>query len=197
MLRSCRTNPFGSTRLLYVSVVSFLALATFTCVMPANAQESEQETAAAETGPNAPAVKSKTASAAEDAKAEDTEPSREQRLAEYLSNSQFVGKFTVDGKDGDPKTETYTIKSCKKLESQDLYRFVAHIKYGNVDQEVPLDLKILWAGNTPIITLDSLWIPGMGTFDARVMIRRGRYAGTWQHGENGGHLFGKIVKQNR
>lgn len=127
------------------------------------------------------------------------EPSaREQRLAKYLSGTQFIGRFTIDGKDNVPKTEAYTIKSCEKLPSADLYRFVARIKYGDVDQEVPMDLKILWSGNTPVITLDSLWIPGMGTFDARVLIQSGpeagRYAGTWQHGEAGGHMFGKIVK---
>ncbi|QEF99852.1 hypothetical protein Mal15_39190 [Stieleria maiorica] len=122
---------------------------------------------------------------------------RETRLAAYLSGTQFIGKFTVDGKDGTPKTEAYTIKSCEKLPAADLYRLTARIKYGNVDQELPMDLKILWSGNTPVITLDSLWIPGMGTFDARVLIQAGpdagRYAGTWQHGEHGGHLFGKIV----
>ncbi|QDV82722.1 hypothetical protein TBK1r_16540 [Stieleria magnilauensis] len=127
----------------------------------------------------------------------DEATSRETRLAKYLSGTQFIGKFTVDGKDGAPKTEAYTIKSCEKLPAADLYRFTARIKYGNVDQELPMDLKIVWAGNTPVITLDSLWIPGMGTFDARVLIQpgpqAGRYAGTWQHGDHGGHLFGKIV----
>ncbi|MCS7470986.1 hypothetical protein NZK35_30390 [Stieleria sp. ICT_E10.1] len=127
----------------------------------------------------------------------DEASSRETRLAKYLSGTQFIGKFTVDGKDGSPKTEAYTIKSCEKLPAADLYRFTARIKYGNVDQELPMDLKILWSGNTPVITLDSLWIPGMGTFDARVLIQpgpqAGRYAGTWQHGDHGGHLFGKIV----
>ncbi|MCO8120490.1 hypothetical protein NHH03_01980 [Stieleria sp. TO1_6] len=125
-------------------------------------------------------------------RADDPRP-KETRLAEYLSGTQFVGKFTVDGADNDPKTETYTIKSCEKLPTADLYRLTARIKYGQVDQEVPLDLKILWSGDTPVITLESIWIPGMGTFDAHVLIRAGRYAGTWQHGDKGGHLFGKIV----
>jgi len=52
----------------------------------------------------------------------------------------------------------------------------------------------LWSGNTPVITLDNLWIPGMGTFSARVLIHQGRYAGTWSHGDKGGHLFGRIEK---
>ena len=126
--------------------------------------------------------------------AADEPESREVSFAKYLNGSQLVGKFTVDGVDKPPKTETYTISACEKLPTQDLYRFTARIKYGQVDQEVPLDLKVLWSGNTPVITLDSLWIPGMGTFDARVMIQGQRYAGTWQHGDKGGHLFGKIVQ---
>ena len=125
----------------------------------------------------------------------DERPPREERLAKFLSGKLFVGKFTIDGVDMPPKTETYVINSCEKLASTDLYRFKAQIKYGQIDQEVPLDLKILWSGNTPVITLDSLWIPGMGTFDARVMIHGERYAGSWQHGDKGGHMFGKIVER--
>lgn len=120
---------------------------------------------------------------------------RGERLAEYLSGAKFVGKFTIEGKeDAAPKTEEYTISKCEKLAQPDMYRLTARIKYGEVDSEVPLDLKILWAGNTPVITMDAFWIPGMGTFGARVLIHSDRYAGTWQHDEVGGHLFG-VIKQ--
>jgi hypothetical protein len=34
----------------------------------------------------------------------------------------------------------------------------------------------------------------MGTFTARVLFYEDRYAGTWQHGKVGGHMFGKIEK---
>ena len=118
---------------------------------------------------------------------------RAQELADYLSNTKFVGKFTIDGKNIPPATEEYTISRCEKLPAEDMYRLTARIKYGSVDSEVPMEIKILFSGDTPVMTLDSLWIPGMGTFDARVIIRRGRYAGTWQHDQSGGHLFGKIV----
>lgn len=118
---------------------------------------------------------------------------RGQRLANYLSGKKFVGRFTVDGSgDFEPKVEEYEIRSCEKLPQDDLYRLNARIKYGKVDQEVPLEIKILFAGETPVITLDSMWIPGMGTFDARVLIRRDRYSGTWKHDSKGGHLFGKL-----
>ncbi len=123
------------------------------------------------------------------------ESDREARLANYLTGAKFVGKFTVDGKeDKPPKTEQYTISKCEKLPEPDMYRLTARIKYGDVDSEVPMDIKILWSGNTPVMTLDALWLPGMGTFDARVLIHADRYAGTWQHDKVGGHLFGKIAK---
>jgi hypothetical protein len=120
---------------------------------------------------------------------------RELRLAKYLTGAKFLGNFTIEGKsDALPKPEAYTISKCEKLAQPDMYRLTARIKYGEIDSEVPLDLKILWAGRTPVITMDAFWIPGMGTFGARVLIHAGRYAGTWQHDDVGGHLFGVIKK---
>jgi hypothetical protein len=120
---------------------------------------------------------------------------REQRIANYLSGAKFKGSFSVDSKGvGDLKEETYTISKCEKLPEADLYRLTARITYGDTDGEFPMDLQILWAGNTPVITLDKVWIPGLGTFSARVLILNGRYAGTWDHDAVGGHLFGRIEK---
>ncbi|TWT54548.1 hypothetical protein Pla22_21960 [Rubripirellula amarantea] len=124
---------------------------------------------------------------------EPNNPNRELDLAKYLTGKKFVGQFTVDGRDKPPSTEEYVISKCEKLPADDMYRLTARIKYGDVDSEVPMEIKILFAGETPVITLDSLWIPGMGTFDARVLIRRNRYAGSWQHDDKGGHLFGRIL----
>jgi hypothetical protein len=124
---------------------------------------------------------------------QDPNQDRGQRLAKYLTNKKLVGQFTVDGASQQSlKVEQYEISKCQKLAQPDRYRLTARIKYGAVDQEVPLELTILFAGDTPVITLDSMWIPGMGTFDARVLIRRDRYAGTWKHDAKGGHLFGRI-----
>ena len=46
--------------------------------------------------------------------------------------------------------------------------------------------------STPVITLTELTIPALGTFSARVVIDNGKYAGTWTHGDVGGHMFGVI-----
>jgi hypothetical protein len=136
--------------------------------------------------------------AAEDKQAAGDAADRGKRLAAYLSGAKFVGKFTIEGKeDKPPKTEEYMISKCEQLPQADMYRLTARIKYGDVNQEVPLDIKILWSGRTPVITLDALWIPGLGTFGARVLIHSDRYAGTWQHDAVGGHMFGKIVKAEK
>ena len=120
---------------------------------------------------------------------------REQRLANYLTGAKFVGAFTVDRSGPEKqKEESYTIHKCEKLPEAHMYRLTAKIKYGDTDGEFPMDLKILWSGDTPVITLDQLWIPGLGTFSARVLILNGRYAGTWDHGPVGGHMFGRVEK---
>jgi hypothetical protein len=54
-------------------------------------------------------------------------------------------------------------------------------------------VEVKWAGKTPVITLDNVTIPGLGTFSSRVVIDGPLYAGTWQHDAVGGHMFGKIV----
>ncbi|QDV69886.1 hypothetical protein Poly24_36040 [Rosistilla carotiformis] len=120
---------------------------------------------------------------------------RDQKLAAYLSGSKFIGQFTVIGKADDkmPKEE-YTLKTVEKIPGGDLFMITARIKYGDKDVEVPLPIPIVWAGETPMISLDDFTIPGMGTFSAKIVINKGRYAGTWSHDQHGGHMFGVIEK---
>jgi len=55
-------------------------------------------------------------------------------------------------------------------------------------------VTIKWAGDTPVIEITDLSLPGMGTYTARVVLYRGQYAGTWSgRGGAGGQLFGKIL----
>lgn len=126
------------------------------------------------------------------------EPSREeliQKLERDLTGVKLVGRFTVTGKEnGNPRPEEYTISRATKLPEGDTWLIQARIKYGDKDVSVPVPVEIKWAGDTPVITLTNLTLPGLGTFTSRVVIYEGRYAGTWQHGEVGGHLFGTIEK---
>ena len=118
----------------------------------------------------------------------------EKQFSERMANSVLVGQFTVDGKENtNPKPERYEIESVTKT-TGDYWTFLARIKYGKTDAKVPITVKVLWAGDTPMVSLTDFTIPGMGTFTSRVIFYEDRYAGTWQHGQVGGHMFGKIEK---
>jgi len=138
-----------------------------------------------------------TAVADEPAK-KDALPSREElikKLEADLTSVKLIGRFTVAGReDREPRPEEYTITSALKLPDGDMWLIKARIKYGDKDTTVPIPLEIKWAGDTPVITLTDLAIPGLGTFTSRVVIYDNRYAGTWQHGKVGGNLFGRIEK---
>ena len=119
---------------------------------------------------------------------------RNDALTEMLTGCKFVGVFTIDGQEGIPAKEEYTIKSVKKLTNSDTWIFQARIKYGKHDVTLPVPVPIKWAGETPVIEMNNLKIPLLGTFSAHIVIDDGKYAGTWKHGEVGGHMFGTIIK---
>jgi len=121
----------------------------------------------------------------------------EKKFAEDLSGVVFAGNYSVTagGKEKPAEMEKYTITRVSKVkDKEDTWLFVSRIQYGKTDLELPLALPVKWAGDTPVITLSNLTIPALGTFTSRVMIYGDRYAGTWQHGKTGGHLWGKIEK---
>lgn len=118
----------------------------------------------------------------------------EKKFEKQMSGATLVGHFTVDGKTNGkpPREERYEIASVKKLDG-DQWLITARIKYGQNDVNVPMPLNVFWAGDTPVISLTNLSIPGLGNaFTSRVMFFEGRYAGTWQHGKVGGNLWGRI-----
>lgn len=122
----------------------------------------------------------------------------EKQFAKTMSGAVLVGRFSVDGRDGVPKQERYTISSAKKV-SGDRWIITARIRYGGKDETlpIPIALKVMWAGDTPVITLTDLTIPGMGTFTARVLVYRDRYAGMWQHDAVGGEMWGRIERADK
>ena len=114
-------------------------------------------------------------------------------FTEAMTNVKLVGVFTVDGADeGRMQRDEYTISSVTKAPKGDLWIVSARMRYGNVDVTLPVPVEVQWAGKTPMIILDRVTIPGLGTFSSRVLIDGTRYAGTWQHDAVGGHMFGKI-----
>lgn len=112
----------------------------------------------------------------------------------YLSDAVLTGVFTIDGQPLNKlEEERYEIKSAKKLAGEDnLWEITTRIKYGDKDLSVPVFVNVEWVGRTPMIVLDSVSIPGLGTFSARVVFHDRKYAGTWKHDNVGGHLFGRV-----
>lgn len=119
----------------------------------------------------------------------------EKAFAEKLSGAVFAGSYSVTTAEGEKpaQMEKYTIAKVSKIKDEQ-WLFMARIEYGKNNVLVPMTLQVKWAGDTPVITLTDLTIPGLGTFTSRVMVYGDRYAGTWQHGKTGGHLWGRVEK---
>jgi len=123
----------------------------------------------------------------------DSQQMRFEKFSKLLTGTKLVGHFTIDGKPLDElKQETYLISSVEKLEEGDKWVVNAQIKYGEYDLTVPVPLDVKWAGSTPVMVLDNIAIPTLGTFSARVLFHGDKYTGTWQHDQVGGHLFGRL-----
>ena len=133
-------------------------------------------------------------SSADEPDIKDTHAEREAALAASLTGATLVGNFTITGAEKlAPQAERYELTSVKHLEGNN-WLFVARIQYGDHDVTLPIALPILWAGDTPVITVDNLGFPGLGTYSARVMIYDDSYAGFWKGADHGGHLFGVVER---
>jgi len=170
----------------------YRVLLSLVAILPLETRDTTRTAAAAE--PSPPAAESPSADTPKATNA-DGVAARNRDLQERLSGSVFEGQFTIDGQPDGPKQEMYELQSVTKLPGADLWLFKTRIRYGGHDVTVPLPIPIKWADGTPVISVDQLNVPGLGVFDARVVIAGDRYAGTWQHGDVGGHLFGRIVKK--
>src|SRR5882724_5249705 len=83
---------------------------------------------------------------------------------------------------GPEKEDKYTIVGVTKLKG-DSWLIRARIQYGKVDVVAPIPIQVKWAGDTPVIIVDKMAMPGGGTYSARVMIYESTYAGTWTRGQ--------------
>jgi hypothetical protein len=121
----------------------------------------------------------------------------ERQFAQTMTGATLVGRFTENRvprpRAQEPREERYTLTTVRKLYG-DNWLFVARIQYGDKDVSVPIMLPVKWAGDTPIITLTDMKIPGLGTYTARVIFYGDEYAGMWSGGTHGGHMFGKIER---
>ena len=115
------------------------------------------------------------------------------------------GQFTVfsEGEGANPadtegepvklRSERYEIEKAVKL-AGDVWTFHARIQFGDKDVTLPVPVTLTWAGDTPVVGVTDLGLPGLGSYTARVVFYRDSYAGMWWGGKHGGNLFGTIKR---
>ncbi len=141
----------------------------------------------------APAQQPPQADAKPQAPAEPDRAALEQAFEKSMRRVAFEGRFTIKGQDKQPaRAERYIIDKVVKQHG-DTWVFYARVQYGGKDVPIAIPLEVKWAGDTPVISLTRLTIPGLGTYTARVLIYGDQYAGTWDAGDHGGHMAGYLV----
>ena len=122
-----------------------------------------------------------------------TQDELDRKFEDMMRGVTLVGRSSVLKSDKISGEEKYVIEKVSKLTGE-TWLFQARFQWGSHDVPFPVPITIKWAGDTPVITLTDLAIPGLGTYTARVVLYRDQYAGTWSGQNGGGQLFGKIVR---
>ena len=118
----------------------------------------------------------------------------EAAFAKLMSHATLDGQWRLvrEGKLGPERAEKYTIGEVKKV-GGDRWTIAARIQYGEKDVSIPVPVSVFWAGDTPVISVTDLWLPGLGKYTARVMIYKDTYAGSWFAPDHGGLMSGVVV----
>ena len=115
----------------------------------------------------------------------------EQEFERTLTGATLAGKFSSLRNDR-LSEDRYTISKVSRM-AGNIWLIQTRVQYGGNDYTVPVPVRVLWAGDTPVITLDDVTIPNRGTFSARVLVHKNQYAGTWSHSKGGGgQMFGRV-----
>ncbi|MBK8267007.1 MAG: hypothetical protein IPK83_01350 [Planctomycetes bacterium] len=131
----------------------------------------------------------------------DAQKLREDKFKESLSEVVFLGSWQMTNAEGlkgkapmsPPQSDRYVIKGVSKG-LDDNWVSTARVQFADRDVELPFNVRVVWAEDVPIITLDKTPLPMLGTYSARVMITDGFYAGTWFGTTYGGVMQGQIIK---
>ncbi len=128
-----------------------------------------------------------------------TKATQEQLEAKFIATmnkATMTGRWCLiqDGKLTPEKEEKYTILGARKLEG-DAWMIGSKMQYGGKEIVAPIPVKVKWAGDTAVIIVDKLAIPGGGTYSARVLVYENTYAGTWSGGDKVGLLSGFITQE--
>jgi len=115
-----------------------------------------------------------------------------------MHNVTMVSTFSIDGrKDRNRIPDRYEIVNMEKI-ANDQWRFNAKMNCcGLSGAAIPIAVPMRFVGDTPMIMMTDSSLPGIGTFTVRVFFYGDRYAGTWQHGQVGGQMSGRLEKQTK
>ncbi|MCC7292439.1 MAG: hypothetical protein IT449_10310 [Phycisphaerales bacterium] len=130
-----------------------------------------------------------------------TQSELENEFRDLLNGAVLTGSFRMIGKGmgredatlSEPIVERYVIEEASKV-LEDSWMIKARIQYGDKDVTVPVIVRVVWAGDTPVITLDQASIPLIGSYSARVMVYRGFYSGAWFGAGYSGVMSGQITR---
>jgi len=148
------------------------------------------------TGSVASAQEAKESKEAVPAKPKLSQEELEAKFKATLTKATMSGRWCgiKDGKLTPEKEDKYTIVSVNKLGGE-AWIIHARIQYGNKDFVAPIPVFVKWAGDTPVITLDNIGMPGGNSYSARVLIYDKTYAGTWSGGDHAGLMNGIITNE--
>jgi hypothetical protein len=118
----------------------------------------------------------------------------ERAFSARMEGAALVGYFTVDGTTGRaPEADRYDFTKVEKI-GDDLWRFTTRMRHDDTDVTLPFAVPMRWIGDTPLIMMTDYTAATMGPFTVRLFFYGDRYAGTWQHGDTGGHMYGRIER---
>lgn len=104
-----------------------------------------------------------------------------------------VGAAMDEAPLGPAMKDRYTILAAHKAEA-DWWLIQARIQYADQDVVLPVRVRVVWAGDTPVITVDETSFPGLGTYSARVLFHGPFYSGVWKGGGHGGVMSGRVTR---
>src|SRR5262245_22679478 len=92
----------------------------------------------------------------------------EAKFKASMDGTALQGNMKGVNKDAMSKGEKFVIEKVTKV--VDTWLFQMRFQYGDHDVPVPVPIRVTWAGDTPVLTLTEVPIPGFGTYTARVLI---------------------------
>lgn len=119
-------------------------------------------------------------------------------FTKMLTEATLTGRWSgvKEGQLTEEREESYSITSVTKVEG-DKWTVNARVKYKGADFPIAIPAKVHWAGDTAVLSVSDLTMPGGNTYWARVLFYKNTYAGSWGGGSGavGGLLSGLVTQK--